>query len=287
MALYVNGQVVEDKQIQIEIERMRPEYERTFDQMDPVQREKQLVEWAKENVIEALLLTQEANLQIDAVTPETLDEATGQIIRQHGGREELDKALAKENTTFEQLCRDLEKQIRVRKLIEKIEGSAPQPAEKLVSRYYQDNLSRFTLPAMIRAAHIVRHPKPGISPEQAKAQMEEILTRLNSGEDFNKLAAEGSDCPDRGGDLGYFAPGQMVPAFEEVVFALKPGQISGVFETEFGFHIAKLIDKRPPMPVPLDQVRPMIQKELFKQAGQKALEKVIDDLRAKAVIEER
>ncbi len=287
MTLYVNGQVIEQTQIQAEIERMRAEYEKVFAAMDSAQREKQLIEWAKENVIEAVLLAQQANQQIGPVDAATLDEAVADIIRQHGGKEAFDAELTKNNLTETQIRQDIERQIRTRQWVEKIESQSPPPSDRQIANYYQDNLLRFTMPAMVRASHIVRHPKPDVPSERLKEQMETILVRLKAGEDFGTLAAEHSDCPERGGDLGYFAAGQMVPEFENVVFALKPGQISGVFETSFGFHIAKVIDKRPPTPVQLDQVRQVIRDELIKQSRQKTLEKTLDSLRVAAVIEDR
>lgn len=287
MALYVNGQVIEQTQIQAEMERMRAEYEKVFAAMDSAQREKQLIEWARENVIEAVLLAQQAKQQIGPVDAATLDEAVADIIRQHGGKKAFDAELTRNNLTETLIRQDIERQIRTRKWIEKIESQSPPPSDRQIANYYQDNLLRFTMPAMVRAAHIVRHPKPDVPAEQLKAQMETILVRLKAGEDFGKLAAELSDCPERGGDLGYFAAGQMVPEFEDVVFGLQPGQISGVFETSFGFHIAKVIDKRPPTPVPLNQVRQAIRDELIKQSRQKTLDKTLDSLRVAAVIEDR
>ena len=95
------------------------------------------------------------------------------------------------------------------------------------------------------------------------------------------------DRPDNGGELGFFPRGQMVPEFEEVVFALRPDAISGVFETRFGLHIAQVTERREAVPCSLSQVREAIIRELQEQTRQKALEKFIDGEKSKAVIEER
>jgi parvulin-like peptidyl-prolyl isomerase len=287
MVLYVNGQAVDETRIHSEIKRLRPEYERTFANMDSAQREQQLIDWSKENVIEAVLLSQEAARQIGAVAQAAMDAAFDEMVQQHGGKEDFDVFLAEHRLTLGQVQQDLENQLRIRQFIQKIESRATPPTDKQIRKYYQENQQRFMMPMMVRVAHIVRHPHESITPEQAKTQMDKILARLKAGEDFGKLAAEGSDCPEQGGDLGYFAAGQMVQAFEDAVFALEPGQISDVFETEFGFHIAKLIDKRPPTLVSLEHVREMIAEELHTQSRQKAVEQTIDDLRTKATIEER
>lgn len=286
MALYVNGEKIDEKSIQDEMERLRPEHERVFEQMPSAERENQLAEWSRENVIEGVLLRQEAARQ-SAVDPKEIDEALHAIIEQQGGRAAFDQFLSSNALTEEQLRRDVEKQIQGRRYLQKIEAQAKEPSDKQVRSFYEENKARFMMPEMMRAAHIVKHTKPDRDSEQLKLEVFAVLAKLHQGEDFSKLAQLHSDCPDRGGDLGWFSQGQMVQAFEDVLSTLKPGQISDVFETEFGFHIAKLVDRRPPASVPLEQVREVILEELRRLSRQKVVEQFVDELRSRACVEDR
>ena len=282
--LYVNGQEIADTEIEQEIERMRPQYEQAFADQPESDRAKQLRDWSRENVIERVLLQQAAVRMADDVPDEVLNAAFNRFVDECGGKEEFFQTSEYSET---QVRQELAAQLRMERLMQIITDDLPQPSEKAIQQYFQQNQQKFTIPEMVRAAHIVMHPTPETDLQAIEKQMQQNLEQLRSGADFGELAQQYSDCPDDQGDLGYFARGKMVQEFEDVIFNLQTGQISDVFQTEFGFHIAKVLDKRPPLPAQLDDVKQVIVKELTEQARQKAMEDFVDAQKEQAVIEEK
>ena len=107
-----------------------------------------------------------------------------------------------------------------------------------------------------------------------------------NGASFESVVDKYTDCSDSGGDLGFVSRGQMVEEFEDVVFNLGEGQISDVFRSRFGFHIAKVYTRNPATMLSLDEVKDQVTEELREQMRSEAIDKFIDGLRSKAKIEE-
>jgi peptidyl-prolyl cis-trans isomerase D len=136
-----------------------------------------------------------------------------------------------------------------------------------VQRYYNDNIQQYQTPEQVKASHILFQTE-GKDEAAVRKQAETVLQQVKSGGDFAELAkkfSEDEGSKASGGDLDYFSRGRMVPEFENVAFTLQPGQVSDLVKSQFGFHIIKVIDKRPASSTPLDQVRAQIQEQLSLQ----------------------
>jgi peptidyl-prolyl cis-trans isomerase C len=285
MALYVNGELIEESEIQEEVERLRPAYiEKIAEGEMTSEHEIQIREWSRENVIERALMTQAAVRETSPVPPDVLEHAFESLIDHHGGKEEFYKEMGATSEQIPEIKRDIERRMRVEQMMENIIQSAPAPSKEIMLEFYDNNTERFAIPDSLRASHIVKQPTPEMNEEAVVAEMGKVLEELKNGADFTELASKHSDCADSDGDLGFFPRGQMVPAFEEVVFNMEAGEVSDVFRTEFGYHIAKVVEKHPSRICPFDEAKETIARMMSQQ---KAVEGFVDGEKQKAVIEER
>ena len=140
-----------------------------------------------------------------------------------------------------------------------------------LKEYYTQNKQSIGVPEQVRARHILFRVDPAAAESEknaARARAEAVLKRLQAGEDFARLAAAHSDDEStraKGGDLGYFAPGRMVPDFEDVAFYTDPGKISDVVETRYGFHIIKIEDHIEARERSFEEMKAVIREKLHKE----------------------
>ncbi|MGH9659681.1 MAG: peptidylprolyl isomerase [Bryobacteraceae bacterium] len=279
MALIVNGEEIDDAVLRQEAAAIRPQYEAAMEEMDPVDREIQLREWSRENVIERVLLRQEAERDPQPIDAGLIDRALEQMKTEAGGRAACDPSLGDG-----EIRREIETRLRLDRLIGSITAKVAPPRPKEVGDYYKKNRDRFVAPEVVHAAHIVKNVDENTSEEAAREAIGAIGAELAAGADFAALADRASDCPGRGGDLGWFPRGQMVDEFDAVVFAQAPGSTSAIFRTPFGFHIARVVERRPEGLRDFAEVKDEIEEALLRQRQQEAVEQLVDRLRAQADI---
>jgi peptidyl-prolyl cis-trans isomerase C len=192
--------------------------------------------------------------------------------------------------TIERLRSDAKIDMSISKMMDAEVTKEPPPTDAQVREFYDKNPDKFKQDEAIRASHILfRVPEnaDAATKKTALDQAQSVLQQARAGADFAELAkkysADGS--AQQGGDLNFFTRGQMVPAFDQAAFALKPGEISGVVTTQFGYHIIKLTERRPASTVPFEQVSERIKEYLIDQQKQQKGQAFIDSLKQKAKIE--
>ncbi len=284
MTLFVNGEKVEDSLIQQEVERLRPDYELVFAHEDPAKREAQLLDWSRENVIERVLINQQAKKRGERIPKAEVETAFKQIKKKCGGDKQLHSEFGTDDE--KEIKEHIELHMRVERMLQGLCKDLPQPGEDAVLEFYEEHKEQFKSAEQVRVAHIVKHINGQTEETTAQNLIKKAQNELKKGATFETLVTKYSDCPENGGDLGYITRGQMVEEFEDIIFNLGVGEESDVFQTRFGFHIAKLYDRKPPVLRSLEEVRDDIVNELKEQMQRKTIDEFVDRLKSKAKIEE-
>jgi peptidyl-prolyl cis-trans isomerase SurA len=187
------------------------------------------------------------DIEVDNNTQRRMD----MILAQSGRTQDELEAIY--NKPMEQIRAELRDQIREQMIVSKMEGTiteglavTPSEVKKFYNRIPKDSLPYFS--AAVEVAQIVKIAEPSLKQkEAARNQLLDLRSRIMAGEDFTTLAKKYSDDPGvaaNGGDYGWTGRGRMVPEFEAMAFRLKPNEISMPFESDFGFHILQLIERR-------------------------------------------
>ncbi len=283
MALLVNGERIEDSAIHREAERLRPDYEKVFADMNPEQREAQLLDWSKENLIEKALLRQEVKNSEPKIPENRLEAIIANLKKECKDPQEL--YLDFEVRDDEELKDSVEMIIRTEQKLEKLLKNLPNPSNNAIRQYYDQNKEQFKTGEQVRVAHIVKYVDWHTDEKTAHAAINQAFNDLKNGAAFEIVVEKYSDCADQGGNLGLISKGRMVEEFEDVVFNLGVGQASNVFRTRFGFHIAKVYERLPAAISSLEEVQSQIVNILKEQMRETAVHEFIDNLKSKAKIE--
>jgi len=256
---------------------------------DKIEDEQQVVQIATQRVVEQKLLAQEARrfgIQANELRVAQMMQAVEQ---QAGGRESLEASLKTRGTSIEAMQAMMTEMDLARSFVEKQILPTITVSDEEASAFYADNPELFLADEQVHARHIIFEAAQDADAKtvvETRAKAEEARRRALAGEDFEELARELSEGPSapKGGDLGFFTREQMVPTFAAAAFDLEPGGISPVVRTAFGFHVIKVVEKRPAGKLPFDEVSEHLRSNLVQQKTGETVGKLLESLAEKATV---
>ena len=244
-----------------------------------------------DQMIATRLLAQEAKARKLSVTDAEVDAQIDSIRKRFGSDEAFNTALAAQKVTLDEVKSDTRQDLIINKMLEAELGPKIAVTPDQIAKVYKENPTAFQQPERVRASHIliaVAADAPPDVKQAALAKAKTVLQSARAGKDFGALAKEFSQDPGsaaQGGDLGVFAAPQMVPPFSEAAFKLKPGGISDVVETEFGYHIIKVVEKQAGRTVTLEEAKPELERRLRDENRNRATQGFLESLRQRGKIE--
>ena len=253
----------------------------------------------KEKEVQQFLLNQmlggELMYQVAQKTPvkdqdKKIADALAKLKTRFKTEDDFKKGLQEQGMAEKDLRELIRRNVIIENYIEQEIVPKQQVTDAEVKAFYDKNPETFTQSEQVRASHIlitVDAKATDAEKKKAKEKIEALLKQVKTGADFSKLAQENSGCPSskQGGDLGYFGKGQMVKSFEEAAWSLKPGEVSGVVETQFGYHIIKVSEKKAASKISFDEVKAKIADNLKRKKIGDAINATLEDAKKKAKIE--
>ena len=245
---------------------------------------------AFEKMIEKELFYQEALKKEMKIDEGVIEAERDKTIKRLGGNKKYKAALKKADFTDEQYRERLKKKHLVKRFITvEIEDKA-RPTDAEIKDYYRRNKKKFMRPEARRLMHILISVKPEATAEEwkaKKARAQEVIDKINAGQDMSAVASDYSDGPYRvkGGDLGLVHRGRLYPTLEKEVFQLEPGRLSGIIETIYGYHVVRVEEVKPQEQMRLEDVYKSVQKELTEKKEKQLQEALTARLKAAARVE--
>lgn len=186
--------------------------------------------------------------------------------------------LREQGTSLKEWSSELQKDLLMEKMVRQTVYSRLKVSEEEIGQYYNSNAKLFDRPNQVRARQLV------VATEE---EGQKVLGLLRQGEPFAAIAKKNSLSPDaeQGGDLGFFAKGEMPPEFEKAVFGLVVGRLSDLVKSEYGYHVFLVEEKRKAAHLTLEEVRTEIRETLLAEKQEQAYQEWLRELRGQATIE--
>ena len=284
MPLVINDQTIDDDVIDQEFSAIKAHYE-SLGSISCCERDGEFRGYARDNIAFRALLTQEAQRTIPEPRTEEVSQAFDKLKEEHGGTDQFYANSGLSPEQDELIRRDLSLNLQVEALRADACKSLPEPTEAECRQFYDSNLDQFSDENEVCASHIFKSVREVEKREEIFEALCVVRQQLVDGADFTEIAKKHSDKPEEEIDLGYFKRGELMDEFEVVAFSMKTGEVSPVFCTPHGFHLAKVTGLKVGQPKLFESVRAGIESELLAQRQDARLQELVDELKKTAKIE--
>ncbi|SDM66417.1 peptidyl-prolyl cis-trans isomerase C [Geoalkalibacter ferrihydriticus] len=281
----VNGRPVSrnelDSTMQVYAQQM---HHKNTDQLS-VDQFQEVYDMALEKLIARALIFQAALAAGIVASEARVEEEKNQLIAQFSDENEFFAKLEKAGMSPEFYHRMVREDLTVNLMTAEKMKELPEPQATEIEEIYKRYPQKMVDPEKVHARHIL----VAAQSDERETALERIgrIKQEATAAEFERLAREHSDCPSAqaGGDLGYFARGQMVDSFEDAAFTQEPGQVGEIVETPYGFHLILVLDKTPERRLSLEEAETRLRNFLKEEAGVKLLKNWVDELRTHADVE--
>ena len=236
-----------------------------------------------DNMIRHALLKQNAKKSVGDVPQRQVERELARLKHKYPSEAEFQKACQVNHTSEAVIREEIEDSLRISLFIRELTKLVPPPPSHIMKKYYERERKVSIKPKEIHAAHIVKKFDPS-NHEVVYNEMLAIRKRLLDGAKFAEVADAHSSCDDEGGDLGFFARGKMVEEFDVIAFSMEKGEISPIFQTPFGYHIATVYDVKEAERLSFEECKDDIRAEIIDKLRDERINEWVEKVRLKADI---
>ncbi len=283
MPFIINGETIDASLLDAEFGRIKADFEQRSN-VSCCDRDDEFMGYAKDNISASVLLSQHAEQTIPTPDIADIDAHIEKLIQEHGNEDALYFNLGIAPGEKSELGMRIATSIQVERLVSQIVGDPPDTGERQLADYYQKHQADFMSAEEVRSMHIFKSLRMAEDREILFRELRAVREEALAGADFADLARQHSDKPEEDIDLGWYRRGELMEEFELVTFSMQLGEVSPVFATQWGMHLAKLCERREPQPQPIADVADQIRERITSENHDSKLEAHIDALRAKAEI---
>jgi peptidyl-prolyl cis-trans isomerase C len=251
-----------------------------------------LFEGALKNLITIAILKNEVRRQNVTVDKARIDAQVQQFAKRFPSQEEFLKAIKDQGITEAELRKNIEESLSMQAVIDQAVGDISVTTDEEIQKFYAENPDKFQISEQVRASHILLRVDPNSTPEQKaeiRKKLESILADIQARKcTFAEAAvqySQDSTNSAKGGDLGLFSRGRMVKPFEDAAFSAKPGEISQIVATQFGYHLIQVTERRPARTASLEEAKTAIKEYLDKRSKSKATQEYVKKLNDKTAVD--
>lgn len=283
MPLTINGEEIDPGLIDAEFGRIKAHFEQQAN-VSCCERDDEFLGYAKENLSSRVLLSQHAAATIDRPEDEAIEARLGELKEEYGGEESFYFRLGISPGEEDNVRDEIAASLSVDRLVDQIAGPPSEIDDAAVQTYYDEHAADFMSAEEVSAIHIFKSLREAEHREDIFNELREVRKKATAGTDFMDLVRAHSDKPEEEADLGYFKRGELMDEFELIAFSMEIDEISPVFSTQWGLHLAKLTERKDPQPKPVKDVADDIRKRIHTEEREEKLNAHIEELRKKATI---
>ena len=243
-----------------------------------------------EDLIDSEVLYQQSQKEGIKVDDQTVNKQIERIKKRFPNETAYKKAIERMHVSENEFRAEMERALAINQLLDTKVRQKITVTDEECKKYYNNNQNLFKRKEQVKISQIWIKVSPNDDESkkiQARKKIETIQKKIQQGEDFGKLAKSYSNglAAKHEGSLGYIDKGHMSKPFEDAAFSLKVGEVSGVLETQHGYYLIKVTDKKPAGIIPYKEVLPMIERQLKKEKKKTETKAYIENLKKSAKIE--